>query len=169
MKKELIDAIESNDIITVRLIISNELLLNPKGDTYREMKEYAEANVPELYETHDGGSLYIDESNLSIDTLVQIKNNLDSNFSHERITVYENVAKIVLRKKKGSGRQVDYSMHKKYGKGNCINQLLGIGIITGFAAIAYGMYKGNILTTLAGATVATVSGAKLYNNKKNGK
>lgn len=169
MKKEFIDAIESNDIITIRLIISNELLLNPKGDTYREMKEYAEANVPELYESHDGGSLDIDEDNLTIDVLVQIKNNLDNNFSRERIAVYERVAEIVLRDKTENDEQAEQPLHEECENGNDRNKLLGLGGAIGIGAMVYGMFKGSLLTTVSGAAVAAVTGIKLYNDNKNGK
>lgn len=169
MKQEFIDAIEAKDIITVRLIISNELLLNPKGDTYRKMKEYAEANVLDLYETHDGGTLDIDEENLSVNVLVQIKNDLDSNFSRERIAVYERVAGIVLSEKKEEAAPQERPMHKEQGRRNGENGLLGLSLCVGLGAMTYGMFKGNLLTSLVGAVAASVSGAKLYSNKKNGK
>lgn len=169
MKKEFIDAIESNDIITARLIISNELLLNPKGDTYREMKEYAEANVPELYEVHDGGQLDFDEDSLSVDLLVQIKNELDSNFSRERIAVYEHVAGIVLREKIESEEPAEKPVQEECENDGRENKLFGAAVATGLAAMAYGIIKDSPLTILSGVAVAAYSGAKLYNNKKNGK
>lgn len=169
MKKEFIDAIESNDIVTVRLIISNELLLNTKGDTYREMKEYAEANVPDLYEAHDGEQLDIDDANLSVDLLVQLKNDLDSNFSRERIAVYERVAEIVLRDRVEAEATQERPMQVEQGKGNKEDLLCGLGLGVGGLATACGISKGSPLMTLIGAAAVTFCSIKLHNNKKNGK
>lgn len=169
MRQEFINAVESGDIITVRLIVSNELLLNPKGDTYREMKEYAEANVPELYEVHDGGQLDFDEDSLSVDLLVQIKNELDSNFSRERIAVYEHVAGIVLRKKIESEEPAEKPVQEECKNDGRENKMLGAAVVVGLGTMAYGIVKDSPLTTLSGAAIAAVSGAKLYKNKKNGR
>lgn len=99
MKKKFIEAVEEGDLNRVRLFLSNELLLDPRGDSYDEMKAFAESKFPDLYVADNGERFVIPEADWSKDHLFKIKNDLDSNFSIERLSYYESVAKTVLKEK----------------------------------------------------------------------
>ena len=50
MNQRFIHAVSEHNLAKVRLSISNELLLDPRGLTYKEMLNYASENLPELFE-----------------------------------------------------------------------------------------------------------------------
>ena len=53
MKAEFIKEVESGDLVGVRLSISNELMLDPRGKSFSEMKTFAEAKLTNLYDVDD--------------------------------------------------------------------------------------------------------------------
>lgn len=92
--------VESGDIITVRLMIANELLLDPGGDSFHEMLDFATSRLSGLFEACDDNGIFsIDEGSWNKDYLSQVKSDLIYNFSKERLDYYEKVAKSVLKEK----------------------------------------------------------------------
>lgn len=92
-------AVSDGDVLTIRLFLSNELLLDPRGRSFKKMLAYAEMSIPELYEVHDGEVFVENQSLWDNSTLFSVKNDLDSNFSKERLYYFERVAKAVLKDK----------------------------------------------------------------------
>lgn len=99
MKQKFIDAVEAANLISVRYSLSNELLLDPRGDTYREMKAMAEERLDGLYEPLDGELPQKSADNYTKSELMELKNDLDANFSCERLAHFEQVVAVVLREK----------------------------------------------------------------------
>lgn len=100
MKAKFIKAVDSGDVISVRLFLSNELMLDPRGTSFLEMKAYAENKCEALYEAFDGKTYdAVGVSEWNKDFLFTLKNDLDSNFSKERLSLYEKVAMKVLKEK----------------------------------------------------------------------
>lgn len=50
MKQKFIESVKSGDVRKVRLSLSNELLLDPRGKAFAEMLNYAKANLSNLFE-----------------------------------------------------------------------------------------------------------------------
>lgn len=50
MKQTFIESVKNGDVEEVRLALSNELLLDPRGKTFAEMLNYAKANFSNLFE-----------------------------------------------------------------------------------------------------------------------
>lgn len=48
MKAKFIKAVESGDLVSIRLFISNELMLDPRGKSFSEMKSFAESKISNL-------------------------------------------------------------------------------------------------------------------------
>jgi len=99
MNKKFLDSIASGNLVSVRLSLSNELLLDPRGDSYREMKALAESRLADLYEPHEGTLVAAADFTYTEDALYALKNELDSNFSRERLALYEQVVPIILKDK----------------------------------------------------------------------
>lgn len=104
MNPKFIKLVEERNIIRVRLSLSNELLLDPRGNSFSEMKSFAERHLPDLYEpnNHTTYSKPEDEKpedEWDKDFLFQVKNDLDNNFFESRLSDYERVAKKVLKEK----------------------------------------------------------------------
>lgn len=99
MKAKFIKAVESGDLVSVRLFITNELMLDPRGKSFAEMKSYAEAKLSNLYDVDDAKSYPSSETDWNEELMFSILNDLDSNYSKEKLAVYEKVAKYVLKEK----------------------------------------------------------------------
>lgn len=99
MDTKFIDAVQTGKLVRVRLSISNELMLDPRGKTFTEMLQYAESNLPLLYQDDDGKIYDDDSSKWNKDFLYDLKNDLDLNFSREKLAIYEVVTKHVLKNK----------------------------------------------------------------------
>lgn len=99
MKAKFIKAVDSGDVQRARLFLANELMLDPRGRSFNEMLDYAQTHLAGLFESSDGKeySQHVEEWNK--DFLFQLKNDLEVNFSKERIEFYAKVAKCVLRDK----------------------------------------------------------------------
>ena len=99
MRKKFINAISDGDLVDVRLLLSNELMLDPRGDSFHEMLSYAESRLEGLFVPDNGRRSEKDSAQWDKDFLYQIKNELDDNFSREKLSYYEQVAKQVLKDK----------------------------------------------------------------------
>ena len=100
MKQEFIQAVDSGNVGKARIALSNELLLDPRGKTFTEMLTYAKSKLPNLFVENK-------EANYSVPPqecwdegfLFVVKNDLDSNFSIEKLAFYQAVIEIVGKSK----------------------------------------------------------------------
>ena len=99
MKDKFKKAVENGDLSDVRLFLSNELMLDPRGASFHEMLAYAESQLNGLFVPDNGHRSEKDAALWDKDFLYQIKNELDDNFSREKLNYYEQVAKQVLKDK----------------------------------------------------------------------
>lgn len=99
MKDKFVKAVNSNDVEDVRLFLSNELMLDPRGGSFHQMKALAEERIAGLYEKDNGGNYSVPQTTWDNDYLYKVKNDLDLNFSKERLDHFEKVVKVVLSDK----------------------------------------------------------------------
>ena len=103
MKQTFIESVKSGDVEEVRLALSNELLLDPRGKTFAEMLNYAKANFSNLFEENkEAGYEVLPKEQWDEDFLFTVKNDLDSNFSVEKLAFYQAVIEIVGKDKMAS-------------------------------------------------------------------
>ena len=99
MESTFVSDVNTENIIGVRISLSNELLLDPRGRSFKEMLAYAESKLTNLYDEHDGISYSEDTQEWNKSFLFSLKNDLKYNFSRERLMFYEKIAKYVLQEK----------------------------------------------------------------------
>ena len=99
MKKSFITAVETKDLVMVRVFLANELMIDPRGASFNEMLSFAKANLENLFEPNNGTSYPQEEENWNEEILFAVKNDLDSNFSEERLSFYAKIAPVVLKEK----------------------------------------------------------------------
>ena len=88
-----------DDLPSTRLTLSNEMLLDPRGERFKEMRKMAEGKWGDrLYDKHKG----IISKSHDKSSLFDVKNNLDDNFSRERLDDYYNQSKRILKSKADS-------------------------------------------------------------------
>ena len=99
MKPKFLKAISDGDILVIRLYLANEMMLDPRGKSFNKMRTYAEIHVDSLYQTHDGTDFSEYSSIWDEELLFNLRNDLDSNFSKERLDFFAKVAHVVLKEK----------------------------------------------------------------------
>lgn len=177
MKAKFIKAVESGDLISVRLFITNELMLDPRGKSFNEMKNFAEAKLDNFYDTDNAKSYSSVESDWNEDFMFTIKNDLDDNFSKERLAIYESVAKYVLRAKAEELDKEETARSARFntpdnsdvigGSQRISNKQLYTGITVGSAAIAVtGLCLSRVALASLGLAGVVIGGILLYNDAK---
>lgn len=177
MKVKFIKAVESGDLVSVRLFITNELMLDPRGKSFMEMKNFAEAKFDNLYDPDNAKSYSSVKTDWNEELLFSIKNDLDDNFSKEKLAVYESVAKYVLKDKaeeldkeeaSRSARTTTTSNSENTGRTQRRNnKKLYTYITVGGAAIAVtGLCLSRVALASLGLAGVVIGGILLYNDAK---
>ena len=177
MKVKFIKAVESGDLVSVRLFIANELMLDPRGKSFAEMKNFAEAKFDNLYDPDNAKSYSSVKTDWNEELLFSIKNDLDDNFSKEKLAVYESVAKYVLKDKaeeldkeeaSRSARTITTSNSENTGRTQRRNnKKLYTCITVGGAAIAVtGLCLSRVALASLGLAGVVIGGILLYNDAK---
>ncbi len=99
MEQMFVDQVEKNDLTNVRLSLSNELMRHPNGESFYEMLSFARDKLPNLFEEHDGKSYSKNEEDWNQDLFFSVRNDLDRNFSKERLELYIKMSRIVRKEK----------------------------------------------------------------------
>ena len=162
MKQKFIESVKSGDVRKVRLSLSNELLLDPRGKAFAEMLNYAKANFSNLFEENkEAGYEVLPKEQWDEDFLFTVKNDLDSNFSVEKLAFYQAVIEVVGKDKMASLDKEDKktkmqtsSPHQPKGKAKRSKKTVSMSVATGGAVLTIvGLCVGKTLLTLVGGAV----------------
>lgn len=175
MKQKFITAVNTGDIVSVRLMLSNELMLDPRGKSFDEMLALSENKLKNLYEI-DNEKLYeVPSNNWDEKFLFSLKNDLDENFSKDKLYLYKKVAMAVLKekalfleqeeseKKSQTSASVKLSDNAKHVKSS--NNAAKTVIVGGAALTIAGLCLSKIALTSIGV-VGVLGGIALYNKSK---
>lgn len=116
MKTKFKKVVDAGDLLTTRLLLANKVMLDPRGKSFNEMRSYAETAFSNLYDVHDGSSFEENKAVWSEDLLFSVKNDLDFNFSRERLDFYYNLAKEVLKDKAAKLDAEDIKLAQRQSK-----------------------------------------------------
>ena len=165
VSKELIEAVESNDILGVRLILKNSLILDPSGNSFSEMLEYTSSKISDLFVTHDG-ELFKDKNEWNKDYYNEQTVKVVNNFSVERVELLKNMAKMLFDNSNEVKKDIIYTSddYKQDGriKGESVSKIKiagGIVAAVGAGTIIYGIVaEAPIIVPVIGGA-AIVAGA----------
>ena len=175
LNADFINAVENKNLAKVRISLSNELLLDPRGNTFGEMLSFAMSHISNLFEENK-------EANYSVppqeawnqEFLFEVKSDLDSNFSKEKLAFYEAVIKVVGQskaqeidetetKERERSEREKYSDKKQRTRINTTNGTITAG---GTLLTIVGICTGKTLLTVLGGVVLIVGGVMLYNDSR---
>lgn len=161
------EAVASGKVLDIRFMMKDSMRLDPSFQLYNEMKALA-ANVPGLYDNHDGEIFNTDESTWDDDYMDDQMVRVIDNFSHERLDHLKNVvrklrpvptaiaqnAQQTSRSEKAS-KQTDYQRQKEEDHAN------GSFVRAAPAALFGGLLAGGVaaIAGASGGTVAAIAGA----------
>ena len=178
MKTKFTKAVENGDIENVRLFLSNELMLDPRGDSFHEMLNYATTRLNGLFVADDGNRSEKDPSEWDEDFMFKVKNELDMNFSREKLSYYEKVAKQVLKEKAQEMDAEDARSRNNNSESVNHNQQqtteepfdrkkVYTGVTVGGAVLTIvGLCASSTITTILGACAAVGGGFMLYKEER---
>lgn len=181
MKPKFKKVVDAGDLVGTRLFLANEMMLDPRGDSFLEMRTYAESKFVNLYVDHNGISFETDREKWDEDLLFSVKNELDSNFSRERIDYYFELAKYVLKDKaanldaeerrSAAHHTTTPVVEENYSSGiNYKDVAIGAGIASGAAMTIAGFFIEKTavacLVSTIGVLGMAVGGYLLYNESK---
>ncbi|MBO5181303.1 MAG: hypothetical protein J6B92_05370 [Paraprevotella sp.] len=176
MKQEFITAVAEKNLAKVRISLTNELLLDPRGTTFSEMLTHAINNIPNLFDENKEANYTVPpQAKWDEDFLFKVKNDLDSNFSREKLAFYETVVKIVGKSKAEGIEQEENKVKGQKATKSQQNQEHPINktyatISAGGATLALiGLVAGKTLLTVVGGAVLIVGGVLLLNDKMENK
>jgi len=177
MDAKFVTAVQDGNLVRVRFALSNELLLDPRGNTFHEMKRFAESKLSELYQKDDARKYDLNHANWNMKFLQDLKNDLDLNFSHEKLSLYEQVVSEVLKEKaKQLGQEEE--IHKQdvssaESSAQSTNwktldqKTVYTGLAIGGAVLGIiGLCSSKTLLATIGLAGVVVGGVSLYNEKK---
>lgn len=100
-------AILSEDIIAIKSILIDSLVIDPTAKTFDELLSYAKENLKNnLIDIHDGEILIDNENEWNINYLNKQMVKVLYNFSNERIQLIKNMCKIIYKDKILSQKKV---------------------------------------------------------------
>lgn len=178
MDSKFIDAVQTEKLVRVRLALSNELMLDPRGVTFTKMLQYAESNLSSLYQNDDGKIYDNEQTKWNEDFLYDLKNGLDLNFSREKLTLYVIVAKYVLKEKAKQMEQDNIKEQRQrffIEKNNSLNttdspknkKAIYTGVTIGGTALAVtGFCLQRLGLASLGLVGAIIGGVLLFNDSK---
>lgn len=162
MKQKFIESVKSGDVRKVRLSLSNELLLDPRGKAFAEMLNYAKANLSNLFEENrEARYEVLPKKQWDENFLFTVKSDLDSNFSVEKLAFYQAVIEIVGKDKMASldeeeknAKMQKSSSHQPREKAKRSKKTVSMSVATGGAVLTIvGLCVGKTLLTLVGGAV----------------
>lgn len=162
MEQNFIESVKSGNVEDVRLSLSNELLVDPRGKSFAEMLNYAKANLPNLFEKNKEADYdVLPKEQWNEDFLFAVKNDLEANFSVEKLALYQAVIEVVgkskmasldeeeLKEKEQTKRKPQPQRHASRNR-----KAVSVSVATGGAVLTIvGLCVGKTLLTLVGGAV----------------
>ncbi len=185
ISKELMEAVNNKDVVMARIILKNNMLLDPSFSLYEETSAYVQRSLTDLFDTHDGETFSSDFSSWTKDYLDGLMVDLMSNFSRERVThirkvcghIYgatqrtqngrtETSSRSSSQTNHNTNRSHDYSYSSNNKKSTSYNKPIGIGLaVGGAAAVVAGVVVSKPLIIGAGVVAAIAGGVMIATDK----
>lgn len=109
LTKEFTEAVDNGKKIRVRIMLKDIMLVDPSLKTFDEMLAYADKNMPDLYDQHDGEEFNNNSSAWDVDYMNQQMVSVVTNFSKERIDLLGKIVKKLYAQKIQSETKVTIS------------------------------------------------------------
>lgn len=162
--QEFIDAVQSNKILSVRIMLKNSLLIDPTIVEFDEMEQYATNLMGNIYVEHDGENLYFDVSAWNENYLNQQMVAVIDNFSKERIDLLKSMVRYLYKDKVNRIRSERTTARTSQ---SITQRQVGVGVTVAGAALAVtGMCASKLFLTVGGVVVAAVGVALIVSDKE---
>lgn len=165
LTNEFIQAVQSGNLIRVRIMLKDSLLVDPSATQFTEMEHYATSKIEHLYSEHDGEVLNFDSTTWNEDYLNQQLVTAINCFSKERIDLLKRMVQH-LYKDKIQKMSSDTEHRHTSSKKAFTQKQAGIGITaTGAVVTIAGVCTAQTLLTVGGVVVAAIGISLIIHNR----
>lgn len=169
---EFKEAVLQNKITRIRIMLKDSLLLDPSGDDFLKMFEYAKQQIPSLLDEHDG-EIFVSEDEWNEEYLNEQMVGVINNFSQERIDllrkiVYKLYNKADINKKSASEKKDSYVSTEPARSGLSSTQKVGVAVSTvGIATLVGGIVaQAPVIVPIIGGVVLATGGVLIITGKE---
>lgn len=136
LTKEFTEAVYKGKKTRVRIMLKDIMLVDPSLKTFDEMLVYAEKNMTDLYDQHDGEEFKSDSSLWDEDYMNEQMVSVVTNFSKERIAILSAIVKKLYAHKIQAEKTVIIHANNSSLKPSHANEFTGVQIAGGVIAVA---------------------------------
>lgn len=173
LTKAFKDAVQKGDKLGTKIMIKDIMIIDPSLKDYDEMIRYAEENMSDLYDIHDGEVLKNDPLDWTEDYLDEQMVVLIGNFSKERLALLKKIVRKLYYKPQP--KQVVKSSHssgfsRKYASDPAewsTKKKVGVALaVTGGVIAVAGIGTANLLTTAGGLGIGAIGAGVIISDKE---
>lgn len=153
LTKEFKESVADNNITRVRIMLKDIMLIDPSLKSFNEMLEYAEKNMSDLYDEHDGETFVQNPNEWTEEYMNQQMVSVVMNFSKERVAILKNIVQYrydnkpkeenhLESKNRPTGVQIAGGIIAAAGAGTIAGGIIGANVpvaIVGGVAVAGGV------------------------------
>ena len=151
MTKAFVDAVEAQNIRKIRIMMEDSLLVDLTFREYKEMERLS-ANVPGLYDEHDGQAFITDSSDWNDGYMNKLMVQAIGNFSHERLNHLQEVVHYLRPAPKSVQAPIDRASHSTDYKTRKAEDDRSGDIVRVVGGTAAGALIGGVVAAVAGTT-----------------
>lgn len=164
VSKDFINAVQSGNMRLTRIMLKDSMLVDLTLRQFEEERSYAEAQLPNLYDAHDGEEFNLDLAAWTKDLLDEQMVRVVTNFSRERVAFLKKLVRhLYPRQAEQAERAAFVREHKK----DSIDPVhVGTGLaVCGAAAAVAGIAISQPPVIVTGVAAAAVGGAIILKNR----
>lgn len=164
ISKDFINAVEEKDLLMVRIMLKDSMILDPTLAEYYALSDYAERHMNDLYDVHDGENLIEDMELWTKDYLDEQMVVVVNNFSKERVELLKRICKHLYNDR---ASKIEYERMNETNANCAINKRqIGTGIAAvGVATTAVGLAIAKPLVTGVGIAAIIAGGTLIFADK----
>lgn len=153
--------VQEGNIMRVRIIMKDSLLVDPTGRQYDEMEQYAVDNMGNIYVEHDGEDLKLEVTAWNKDYLNVQMVAVVNNFSEERIKLLKKMVRYLYKDKIEKNNEENQPSEPIISR-----KQVGAGVtVVGAAVSVVGMCTAHTALAIGGAIIAVAGVALVISDK----
>lgn len=165
------DAVQNGDKLGTKIMIKDIMIIDPSLKDYNEMIRYAEENMSDLYDVHDGEVLKNDPLDWTEDYLDAQMVVVIGNFSKERLTLLKKIVqKLYYKPQPKQTARHSSSSSRKYANDPAewsTKKKVGVVLaVTGGVIAVAGIGTVNLLATAGGLGIGAIGAGVIISDKE---
>jgi len=165
LTNDFMEAVQFGKVMRVRIMLKDSLLVDPTGNQFNEMEQYAARSMNNVYTEHDGEQLNFDVTAWNEDYLNEQMVTVVNCFSKERIELLKSMVRYLYKDKANKIRSERNNISSTH---TITRKQVGTGVtVAGVALTVARLCTAHTVLTIGGVVVATAGVALIVSDKGN--